>query len=148
MFVDEGDLRLRNTTYRLFVEFGRAPLAEEVAATERVSIADVEAGWGRLHDEHALVLDRSGALRMVNPFSAVPTPYRVHAGGRSWFANCAWDAVGVCAALHADGRIDTACPCCGDAISVAIRSAQPSDTSLLFHCLVPASSWWDDIGFT
>jgi hypothetical protein len=32
---------------------------------------------------------------MLNPFSAVETPHRVEAGGRSWFANCAWDALGI-----------------------------------------------------
>ena len=47
---------------------------------------------------------------MANPFSAVPTPYRVQADGRSWFANCAWDAFGICAALHVDGRIETVVP--------------------------------------
>ena len=51
------------------------------------------------HD-HALVLQENGMeLRMAHPFSAVPTPYRVSAAGRWWYANCAWDAFGVCAAL-------------------------------------------------
>jgi len=25
---------------------------------------------------------------------------------------------------------------------------RPDDESLLFHCLVPAARWWDDIVFT
>jgi hypothetical protein len=146
--VDEGDRGLRNTTYRLLVELGRPPLAGEVAAAARVAVADVEAGWWRLHDAHALVLDPGGAIRMAHPFAAAPTVHRVRAGGRSWFANCAWDAVGICAALGVDGDITTACPCCGDEIGLSIRATAPSDGSLLFHCLVPALSWWDDIGFT
>jgi hypothetical protein len=146
--VDEGDRRLRNTTYRLFVELGRAPTPDEVADVEGATTAEVDAGWRRLHAAHALVLDAGGEIRMANPFSAVPTPHLVHAAGRPWFANCAWDAIGVCAALHADGDIETSCPCCGEAISLSIRSEQPSDRSLLFHCLVPASTWWEDIGFT
>ncbi len=87
-------------------------------------------------------------IRMANPFSAVPTAYRVRAGGRSWFANCAWDAVGICAALHVDGMIETSCPDCGDAISLHVTDARPDDETLVFHCLVPASRWWDDIVFT
>ena len=67
---------------------------------------------------------------------------------RSWFANCAWDAFGICAALHVDGRIETECPDCGDPITVDVRDERPDDESLLFHCLVPAARWWDDIGFT
>jgi hypothetical protein len=119
-----------------------------VARVEGTTAVAVEASWRRLHDAHALVLQPSGEIRMANPFSAVPTPHRVHAAGRSWFANCAWDAIGICAALHTDGDIESSCPCCGEAITLSIRSEAASVESLLFHCLVPAVSWWDDIGFT
>ena len=85
---------------------------------------------------------------MANPFSAVPTAYRVYAGERWWYANCAWDAFGVCAALHVDGRIETSCPDCGEPLAVEVCDQRPSDHSLLFHCLVPAAHWWDDIVFT
>jgi hypothetical protein len=142
--VDERDVQLRNVTYRRFVELGRAPSAEEVAADADA----VRAAWRRLHDAHALVLDEDGAIRMANPFSAMPTPYEVEAAGRRWYANCAWDAFGICAALHADGTIDTTCPDCGDAIRVVVRDMRPDDESLVFHCLVPAAHWWDDIVFT
>jgi hypothetical protein len=85
---------------------------------------------------------------MANPFSAVPTAHRVHAGGRWWYANCAWDAFGICAALHTDGDVETSCPDCGTVLAVAIRRQQPSDETMRFHCLVPANSWWEDIVFT
>ena len=141
--MDTDDLELRNATYRLFVERGRAPTAAEVGPA-----AEVLAGWRRLQDEHALVLNEGGtALRMAHPFSAVPTAYRVHAAGRWWFANCAWDAFGVCAALHSDGTIATSCVDCGEPLGVEVRGGRPDDESLVFHCLVPAAGWWDDIGF-
>jgi hypothetical protein len=147
--VDEADLALRNLTYRLFAASGRAPTSGEVAAATGSSEPEARSGWRRLHDAHALVLDTgSGQLRMANPFSAVPTPHRVHAGGRSWYANCAWDAFGVCAALGVDGRIETACPDCAEPLAVDVRDHHPSDESLLFHCLVPAAKWWEDIVFT
>ena len=130
-------------TYRRFVELGRAPTPDEVGDPDEVRDA-----WRRLHDAHALVLDGDGAIRMANPFSAVPTPYRVEAAGRSWYANCAWDAFGICAALHVDGRIDATCPDCGEPIAVEVRDKRPDDESLVFHCLVPAAQWWDDIVFT
>lgn len=147
--MDTAELALRNLTYGLFVELGRAPRAEEVA--ERAGTADheVSEGWRRLHDQRAIVLDAAtGELRMANPFSAVPTPHRVHAADRWWYANCAWDAFGICAALHADGRIETSCPDCGESLELEVRDGRSDDESLLFHCLVPASSWWDDIVFT
>ena len=147
--MDERDLELRNLTYGLFVELGRAPTPTEAAARAGSTAGDVVAAWRRLHDAHALVLNgATDELRMANPFSAVPTAYRVLADGRWWFANCAWDAFGICAALGSDGRIETSCPDCGEPISVDLRDAQPDDDSLVFHCLVPAAGWWDDIVFT
>ena len=146
---DETDLRIRNVTYRLFAQRGAVPSAGDVAEEAGLGTVDVEAAWHRLHDAHALVLepDRT-ALRMANPFSAVPTAYRVHAGGRWWFGNCAWDAFGICAALGVDGRIETACPDCGDALAIQVRDARPDRDDLVFHCLVPAREWWGDIVFT
>ena len=147
--MDESDIELRNATYARFVELGRAPTAQEVADGLAASTEDIEAGWRRLHDDHALVLDaETAAIRMANPFSAAPTPYRVHADGRWWYGNCGWDAFGICAALHVDGRVETACADCGDRISVDVRDERPDDETLLFHCLVPAAGWWDDIVFT
>lgn len=147
--MDPGDLELRNVTYGLFVELGRAPTAEEVATATASPASEVLTGWARLHGERALVLNGSGTeIRMANPFSAVPTAYRVRAAGHWWYANCAWDAFGVCAALHSDGRIETSCADCGDPISVEVRDGRPDDASLFFHCLVPAARWWDDIAFT
>jgi alkylmercury lyase-like protein len=147
--VDERDLELRNLTYRLFVELGRAPGADEAAEAAGRTRQDVEEGWRRLHDAHALVLERKTAeIRMANPFSAVPTAYRVQAAGRWWYGNCAWDAFGICATLHVDGRIEASCPDCGEPIAVEVRDERPDDETLLFHCLVPAERWWDDIVFT
>jgi Alkylmercury lyase len=147
--VDDGDLAVRNLTYRLFVDLGRAPTVADVAAAAGSTSAAVGASWRRLHDAHALVLQPDTVeLRMANPFSAVATPYRVYAGGRWWYANCAWDAFGICAALHVDGRIETTCAECGDSIVCDVVDECPDDPGLLFHCLVPAARWWDDIVFT
>jgi hypothetical protein len=142
--MNEADLELRRRTYAFFVEHGRAPAAAELGEVE-----PVVAGWRRLHDEHAVVLNpATDELRMLNPFSIVPTAYRVRAAGRWWYGNCAWDAFGICTALQADGRIETSCPDCGEQLAVEVRDGRPDDESLLFHCLVPAARWWDDIVFT
>ncbi len=146
--MDSSDLHLRNATYRLFIELGRAPSSAEVAAAVALADDDVRDGWRRLHDEHAVVLDDDGAIRMANPFAARPTPFVVDAAGRSWFANCGWDAFGIGAALHADSTIHTTCADCGDGLDIDVRDGRPNDADLVFHVLVPARSWWNDIGFT
>ncbi len=48
--MDERDLAVRNLTYSLFVELGRAPTADEVAGVQGSSRTEVEETWQRLHD--------------------------------------------------------------------------------------------------
>src|SRR4051794_41355683 len=80
--MDERDRGIRNRTYALLVDRGRAPSAAEMAAFEGVSREELVASWRRLDEMHALVLDpATDEIRMANPFSAVPTPYRGRARG-------------------------------------------------------------------
>ena len=151
------DLAVRNATYRRFAARGRAPTAREVATAAGIQPHEVIEAWRRLHDAHALVLiDRDAeppAIRMLNPFSAVETVHRVEAQGRTWFANCAWDAFGIGAALQTDSVIHTSCPDCHEPIDIEVRAYRPADPDPtdegpVFHVLVPAREWWTDIGFT
>jgi hypothetical protein len=146
--VEPADLLIRRATYRRFVELGRAPSAPEVAADLGVAEPDVRASWARLHHGHALVLDAEGEIRMANPFAAKPTDFRVEAAGRTWFANCGWDAFGIGAALHVDSAFDTHCPDCGEALRIRVQDGKPDPSDLVWHVLVPAAEWWNDIGFT
>jgi hypothetical protein len=147
--MDARDIELRNVTYRLFVKLGRAPTLEDVASAAECTASEVLSSWKRLHNQHALVLNpATNELRMANPFSAVPTAYRVRCAGRGWYANCAWDAFGICAALHSAGEIETSCPDCLEPLVISVRDERPDRTDLLFHCLVPAAHWWNDIIFT
>lgn len=147
--MDQSDIHLRNATYRGFVELGRAPTPHEVAARTARTASDVQAGWRRLHDAHALVLDTDGAIVMANPFAGRATPFRVEAAGRSWYANCGWDAFGIGAALGAERSvIHTTCPDCADPLTIHVRDGRPAETDAVWHVLVPAATWWSDIGFT
>lgn len=146
--MDDLDLRVRNATYRWFVEHGRAPVDDEIASVVGATTEVVRGSWDRLHTGHALVLDSTGAIRMLNPFSAVPTPYVVEAAGRDWYANCGWDAFGIGAALHVDSTIRTECADCREPLVIRVRDGRPDPDDLVWHVLVPAANWWDDIGFT
>ena len=146
--MDPADLTVRRATYRLFVELGRPPTASEVAADVGRGEIEVRGSWARLHDGHALVLDADGEIRMANPFSAKPTDFVVNAAGRTWFANCGWDAFGIGAALHLDSAFDTHCADCGEPLHIRVRDGRPEPADLVWHVLVPAREWWNDIGFT
>jgi hypothetical protein len=148
--MDERDVRIRNHVYSSFVRDGHARAPGEAAAELALPASEVEAAYRRLHDAHALVLHPGTTeIRMLNPFSAVETPHRVESGGRSWFANCAWDALGIPAALHADGIVHSACADCGDPLELEVRDDRLArGGELLVHFVVPARRWWDDIAFT
>jgi hypothetical protein len=146
--MDPADIDLRNATYRRFVALGRAPTAAEIADEVGLGEEAVRTAWRRLHDAHALVLDDQGEIRIANPFAARPTDFCVEADGRTWFANCAWDAFGIGAALHVDSRFETHCPDCGETIAIRVRDGRPDDPTPIWHVLVPAARWWADIGFT
>jgi hypothetical protein len=147
--VDELDLRVRNHVYRRFVELGRAPRLDELAAELALPFDAVRDAMDRLHDSHALVLERDRSrIRMANPFSAIPTPHRVHANDRWWYANCAWDAFGVLAALRVDGHVSSSCPDCAEPIEIDVVDDEPTTGDYVVHVNVPAARWWDDIVFT
>ena len=144
--MNEREFEFRNLVYGRFVELGRVPRFEELGV-------DPEEGkelLRSLHDAHALVLERDTTeIRMLNPFSAVETPHRVVAGGRSWFANCAWDALGIPGALHTDGTVGSECSDCGEQLELEVRDGRlVRGAELLVHFVVPARRWWDDIAFT
>ena len=148
--MDELALRIRNYLYASFVRGGTTSEPAEVAAELGLAEPVVAEAYRRLHDAHALVLEPdSTRIRMLNPFSAVETPHRVESAGRSWYANCAWDALGIPGALHADGRIESGCPDCGETLELEVANGElVRGDELLVHFVVPARRWWDNIGFT
>jgi hypothetical protein len=148
--MDELDLRIRTHAYGSFVRDGRAQTPAETAAALGLDVDEAEAAYRRLHDAHAFVLNPGTTeIRMLNPFSAIETPYRVEAGGRSWFANCAWDALGIPAALHTDGLVEAGCPDCGERLELEVRESElVRGNDVRVHFVVPARRWWDDIAFT
>ena len=143
------DARIREEVYGGVVETGRVPLAADVAARLGVPAADVHAGFRRLRERRLLALaPGTGEVVMAPPFSAVPTPYLVHARSNAYFANCVWDAFGIAAALHADADVEASCGCCDEPMRLAIRGGKPEPAPGVAHFAVPAARWWDDIAYT
>src|SRR5689334_21907136 len=82
------DLRVRAFIYDRLISGGGMPLAFEVARRLGLSLEEVRACFGRMKGSHVLVLQEGDLeILMANPFSAVPTPFLVEAGGRSWRGN-------------------------------------------------------------
>lgn len=110
---------------------------------------EVRDSFRRLADEHILVLQRgSGEVLMAPPFSAVPTPFLVKAGTRSFYGNCIWDAMGIPAMLQQDAIIEASCSCCGTAMSLKVTNGLLREESGIVHFAIRAAHWWDNVVFT
>ena len=95
-----AEREVRLFVYRHFVETARAPDIGTIAAAVRAEQRVVVSALRKLVAAHALVMaPASTNIWMAHPFSAVPTAYPVRTRGRTYWANCAWDAAGVLALL-------------------------------------------------
>ena len=145
----DRDLAVKLAVYRHFAETGRRPEVGEVAARAGVAAGEVAESYARLRTARVLVLEPDGAsIRMAPPVSGVPTQHVVRADGRSWFANCAWDALGIPAALRSAAVVESRCEQSREPLRLAVSGSGPEPSDWVFHCCVPAARWWDDIVFT
>ena len=148
--MDARDLDVRRFVYFTVVATGRPPSVADVSDAFGIAAGDAAAAFRRLHEAHALVLfPASTDIWMANPFCFAPTPHRVFAGGRTWTGTCAWDSLGIPGALHGDGSVSSECACCGERLELEVEDGVlVRGGDVLAHFVVPARSWWEDIGFT
>jgi hypothetical protein len=129
--VTRSELALRRRIMAAFAATGEAP---ELAPADAPILR-------RLAERHVVALDGEEIL-MAHPFAAHRDGARVRSGERTWLGNCAWDALGIVAALGLrDARVTS-----GDVALDVVGGDVAGEA--LFHVLVPARHWWDDIGFT
>ena len=141
------DLRVRAHVYDVTMREGTPPRVAAVASALGATEDDTRQALRRLATGRALVLQGDDEILMANPFSAVPTPFPVTAGGRSYYGNCVWDALGIPAMLKADAVIETSCADCGTAARIEVTNGVARGDGII-HFAIPARSWWKDIVFT
>ncbi|MGB3716493.1 MAG: organomercurial lyase [Candidatus Promineifilaceae bacterium] len=143
------DKQIKLAVYRHFAETGQRPAPEDIASRAGSDSRSVVEAYGRLRAKRVLVLEEDGSsIRMAPPFSGVPTQHVVESNGVRYFANCAWDALGVPAALQQRATIQSRCEQSAEPLRLEVNLDGPVPSDWLFHCLVPAVDWWDDIVFT
>jgi hypothetical protein len=143
------DLAVKLAIYRHFATKASRPTPRDVAASIGAPAGDVTASYARLRQQRVLVLEPDGeSIRMAPPFSGVPTQHVVETTERSYFANCAWDSLGIPAALHVPAVVHSRCGQSNAELRLPVGLEGPEPSDWLFHCQVPAAEWWDDIVFT
>jgi hypothetical protein len=142
-------LALRVFVYDRLVESGLAPMSVEIGKHFGVSTEDARRELSALKLGKTVLIDpESGEIWMAGPFSARRTDYRLTDGKRSWWANCAWDMLGVPMILGRRVWAHTRCTDCGAAMTIECDPFTPPGEDAVVHFLVPARQWYDDIGFT
>ena len=140
------DRDVRLALYEQLLATGVMPGAADLAARLNFPVAAVMGAFERVTS----IVPEPGdpaRVRMAKPFSAVPTPFDVESGGRRWYGNCIWDALGIAAIVDEDAEIRCSCGDCDEPMTVAIRSGRVSGDGIV-HFGTPAIHWWDDIVYT
>jgi hypothetical protein len=141
--------RVRLFIFEHFLEHAAPPVVEQVMSTFSIPRAaasevlrDLEAA------RHIALVKGTDRILMAFPFSAIATPFRVTVGGRSYFANCAWDAIAFHAMLDEGVRVDSFCHHCAMPISIELQGGRATHIdpagSLVYLALRP-TEWWGDI---
>ena len=140
---------IRAFVYQHFAETTRPPRPDETASHFRLTPEQAASAYEELHQRHALYLKPGmHEILMANPFSGVETAFRVHANGRTYFANCAWDSLGIPAALHTDVEIEASCAQSGEPIRLRVQDGQVQGIEALVHFLIPFRDWYNDLTST
>jgi len=144
------DTAVKMNIYETIVRTTRPPTVQQVAGALGESPANVQAAFESLHKKRLLVPEPGDPtrIRMAPPFSGIETPFRVAVQGRTYFANCAWDSLGIPAAMHQDAVVEASDAHTGEPIGLEVRDGRPLPEPCVIHFAVPAARWWEDIVYT
>ena len=141
--------RVRLFIFEQFLENAVPPVVEQLMSAFSISRAVAAELLSNLESaRHIALVKGTARILMVFPFSAVATPFRTTVRGRSYFANCAWDAIAFHAMLGDDIRIDSFCHDCAVPIQIKLhdgRATLVDPPQTLVYFALPPTRWWDDI---
>src|SRR5215216_5069114 len=116
---------IRAFVYRHFAETTHPPRVEATASHFELTHEEAASAYEDLHRRHAFFLEPgTHHIQMAWPFSGIETPFKVYANDKTYFANCAWDSLGIPVALHVDAEIEASCAQSGEAIHLMVSKQQ------------------------
>ncbi len=144
------DTLVKLNIYKTIAEASHVPTADEVAQALNARTEQVEAAFERLHQKRLLVPEpgNPSRIRMAPPFSGIETAFRVQVQDKIHYANCAWDALGIPAALHQDAVVNASDAHSGEPITLKVQNGRPEPEPCVIHFAVPAAQWWKDVIYT
>lgn len=141
--------QIRHFIYSHLADTAHPPTVADTARHFNISTEEAGEYYKELHNRHAFFLDlETLTVRMANPFSGIPTDFKVHANGQTYYANCAWDMLGIPAALHADAVIEAKFTESNELVQLEVKDGKVTNGDLLVHFPLPFAHWYDDLVFT
>ena len=125
-----AEAALRRRIFKSFAATGEPPTVPDGPALQALEAA------------HVVVLGNDRRILMAHPFAAHGAGARVDCDDRTWWGNCAWDGLGIVAALGLEHARVTS-----NRIVLEVVSGDVTGEAV-FHVSVPARRWWEDIAFT
>jgi hypothetical protein len=147
--ISDFDLQVRYQIYRFFADHCTAPSYQQIAGLLNAENQNVRASFHKLHERHMIFLEpNSDSIRIANPFSAIPTKFRVTSGNKQWWANCAWDSLGIAAALKIDVQIQARYPDTQETVDLQVNHGRVDGKNHIVYFPLPCAQWYDDLIFT
>ena len=147
--ISEFDLKVRCQIYRFFADQCKAPSYQQISTLIGAEQENVRASFHKLHKRHMIFLEPdTDFIRMANPFSAIPTRFKVASGDKQWWANCAWDSLGIAAALKIDVQIRASYPDLQESVDLQVKHGMVNGNHHIVYFPLPCRQWYDDLIFT
>jgi len=153
--------QIRHFVYQHFADTTHPPSVDITAAHFNISAEEAGEYYKELNDHHAFFLEPETLnIQMAWPFSGIPTDFKVHANGKTYYANCAWDMLGIPAALHSDNAVvEAKFTESNELVNLEIKDGHiapvavigggdAASSELLVHFPLPFAQWYDDLVFT
>ena len=144
------DIAVKLEIYKTVAATTRIPSSLEIAKRLHHPPEEVEAAFHRLHDKRVLVPEPNDPtrIRMAPPFSGIETSFPVQIEDKIYFANCAWDALGIAAALKQDAIIPARDGYTNEPVTLEVKNGTVIPQDCVIHFAVPAALWWKDVIYT
>lgn len=145
--------RVRAAAFRALLATGRPVSAADLAVGLGTGAAEVEVAQESLDQRGQLRRDDEGRVVGSCGLSVVPSRHELKTGGRRFWTWCAYDAVGILGALHADGTVRSISAATGRPLEVTFRLGSPETDSIVVvmpdasGCDNPVEDWCPQVNF-
>jgi len=139
------EAELHTAIIRHVAERGFAPSNSNLCARLGWDEIKLRAVLAHLADIRGVILKPNTTdVWAIHPFTLMPTPTWVETTQRGWWANCAWCALGIGAALREDIRIVSRLGAERETTEFVVRGGRANEQQLVLHFPFPPSEWWNN----